>query len=403
MNALIAEICNEAIKMLKNINYNDSTIKEYQKTFKNLEDYALKQGAIYYTPLLGSSFSADTISERTGKYSLYREKRRKRCMHLFNSYLETGYFDLSMYRTPLDTPKSEMYQKLHSEYVASLELKTNTINSYRNVSCKFLTFLEKSGVYDVSDATPRDIISFFMYLKKSWDDGSLRIAVSSLRSFFTFINHRELLIAMDNIKTIRTKKIIPVLNTDEHDRIWGVLKKSDIVSLRDKAIILLSLIFGMRACDIVNLKLSDINWSTNTITFVQQKTGNLIILPLFPSMGNAIYDYITKERPESICNEVFLRSLAPYTPLSGHSACYRIIKRVFENADISCNHRICGTRLLRHNAASNMLKQETSIETIAAILGHSSPDSTNIYITTNEVALKQCVLPLIGITKGVLS
>lgn len=403
MNVLIAEICNEAIKALKDSHYNNSTINEYQKTFKNLGDYALKQGAIYYTPFLGSSFAADTISERTCKYSLYREKRRKRCMHLFNSYLETGCFDLSLHRTPLDTPKTEIYQKIHSEYVASLELKTNTINSYRNVSYKFLTFLEKSDIYTVPDATSRDLISFFMYLRKSWDDGSLRTAASALRSFFTFINHRELLIAMNNIRTIRTKKIIPVLNTDEQERIWDILKKPGIISLRDKAIILLSLIFGMRACDIVNLELSDIGWSTDTITFVQQKTGNLTTLPLFSSVGNAISDYITKERPASTYKGVFLRSLAPYTPLSGHSACYRIIKRVLENADVSCNHRICGTRLLRHNTASHMLKQETSIETIAAILGHSSSDSTNIYITTNEITLKQCVLPLIGITKGVLA
>lgn len=57
--------------------------------------------------------------------------------------------------------------------------------------------------------------------------------------------------------------------------------------------------------------------------------------------------------------------------------------------------------MLRHNAASTMVKNEVPIETIAAILGHSSPDTTDIYITTDEKSLKDCVLPMNEISRKI--
>lgn len=57
--------------------------------------------------------------------------------------------------------------------------------------------------------------------------------------------------------------------------------------------------------------------------------------------------------------------------------------------------------MLRHNAASTMVKNEVPISTIAAILGHASTDTTDVYITTDAVRLRECVLPMTGISKEV--
>ncbi|WP_349361763.1 tyrosine-type recombinase/integrase [Paenarthrobacter sp. PH39-S1] len=53
-----------------------------------------------------------------------------------------------------------------------------------------------------------------------------------------------------------------------------------------------------------------------------------------------------------------------------------------------------GTRLLRHNAASQLLRAGTPLPTISAVLGHSSPDSTNVYLSTDTEHLRACVLRL---------
>lgn len=64
------------------------------------------------------------------------------------------------------------------------------------------------------------------------------------------------------------------------------------VTLRDAAIVITGLSCGIRACDLINLRLSDIDWNNETITFKQSKTGNLVCLPITASVGNAITKYI---------------------------------------------------------------------------------------------------------------
>lgn len=124
-------------------------------------------------------------------------------------------------------------------------------------------------------------------------------------------------------------------------------------------------------------------------------------LPLTKHVGNAIFRYITKERPKVDSNYLFLTSFAPYKTFSDHSACYSIVNKVFKISGIDIEDRISGMHMLRHNAASTMIKNGVPIETIAAILGHSSPDTTDIYITTDIKSLKECVLSMNDISREI--
>ena len=158
---------------------------------------------------------------------------------------------------------------------------------------------------------------------------------------------------------------------------------------------------GIRACDLIKLRLSDIDWDNETITFKQSKTGNQVFLPLTTAIGNTIARYISEERPNAQSDYLFLRSLAPFTPLTDHASCHAIVSRVLKKAGLEKGNRIYGMHMLRHNAASTMVRNEVPIETIAAILGHSTPDTTDIYITTDETRLRECVLPMVDISKEV--
>lgn len=174
-----------------------------------------------------------------------------------------------------------------------------------------------------------------------------------------------------------------------------------MVSYRDTAIVLLGLSTGIRACDLINLKLSDIDWINETISFKQSKTGATVCIPLITAVGNAIAKYLTKERPKADNNYLFVRQLAPFDRLADHASCYAIVERIFKRAEIDKADRILGMHMLRHNAASTMVKNEVPIATIAAILGHTNTDTTDIYITTDETRLKECVLPMANISMEV--
>jgi site-specific recombinase XerD len=408
MSTPLKTITVEAIRTFRAAGYQESTINEYRKTFLQLEAMASKMQTDCYSFELGEKFRNDTISERTGKYSLYRWKRRNRCVMLFNWYEEHGCFMLDAYtKSRVEKPYSMDYQKLHAEYLARISedgLRQNTIDSYRNVSCKFLQFLESGSYPGIKSVPAEGIFSFIAEIKKTWAEESLRTALSGLRSFLRYTSNAALSCAAESVRTVRSREIIPSLSQADEERLWMMIHHDDSVTKRDKAILLLGMLAGMRACDIAKLKLSDIDWFSGSISIIQQKTGKPLRLPLLPAMGNFISEYIMEERPKVKWKEVFVSRNAPYRPLEGHSACYKLISQAFSRAGIPMSARACGTRLLRHSAASRLLAEGIPIETIASVLGHSCPDSTEIYLTTDELRLRECALPLsaVAVMEGVL-
>ena len=94
---------------------------------------------------------------------------------------------------------------------------------------------------------------------------------------------------------------------------WDSDKKT--TTARDRAIGLLAIFTGLRCCDITNLTLCSIDWNNDIIYIKQQKTEVPLELPLTAVVGNAIYDYLTSERPATNAIEIFVRSRHPYTKL----------------------------------------------------------------------------------------
>ena len=98
--------------------------------------------------------------------------------------------------------------------------------------------------------------------------------------------------------------------------------------------ILLASRLGIRASDIANLKLSDIDWDNNQLRFIQIKTGQPILLPLLADVGNAIVDYVLHGQPEKDIRNVFLTFRRPYAPLT-HSAITSIVDKYMRENPMS--------------------------------------------------------------------
>src|SRR5699024_3380246 len=162
-------------------------------------------------------------------------------------------------------------------------------------------------------------------------------------------------------------------------------------SALDAAITLLALLTGLRACDIIGMRLVDIDWRAQVLQVVQQKTGNPVTLPLPALAVTKLAAYVLSERPEGADDRVFLRSLAPHTGLADHASIHRVISTTSRKAGVA--HPNAGTRVLRHNAASKLLQAGVALPTIAAVLGHASDESTNVYLSTDQQQLLHCVLP----------
>jgi integrase len=213
--------------------------------------------------------------------------------------------------------------------------------------------------------------------------------VSNFRPFLAFTGRTDLVDAAGLAGVRRSHVILPVLNDDDEVQVIQACA-SEVVSARDAAITLLALTTGLRACDIIGLRLGDIDWRARTAEIVQQKTNNPLTVPLTALLVANLADYVLDDRPDSPDDHVFLRCLAPHTRLADHASIYRVITEVFGKA--GATDVKAGTRLLRHNAASRLLRAAVPLPTISAVLGHASPESTNLYMSVDRDRLVECVL-----------
>lgn len=395
----IDTICNELLVALTEAGYNEHTIFNYKGVIRRFKTFCIEKGVAIYTPELGKMYAEDVISKKTGDFSKNRYHTQGRFTRLLNSYFNTGVFDFTMLKTGKVQPDNGNHKKVYHEYgnhlLSSYE-NENTVHFYEYELYCFFQYLNKIEVYDVEIINTSIVLGYIKSVKQCRQ----RAVLCGLKRYFIYSNRSDLYTAIEGIHAYRHKRIIPTLTEDEQNCIKEVIDSGDI-SYRDAAIVLLGLSTGIRACDLINLRLFDIDWINETISFKQSKTGNTVCLPLITAVGNAIANYLSKERPKTSNNFLFLRQLAPFDRLADHASCYAIVERVFKRAGISKQDRIFGMHMLRHNVASIMVKNEVPISTIAAILGHANTDTTDIYITTDESKLKECVLPMLNISTEV--
>ena len=396
----IDTVCMLLINALKDAGYNDSTIFNYQGAVRRFKTFCKEHNAAEYNYEIGKLYADSVISPKTGKFSKERYPLQGRFVRLIDSYIITGQFDFTTTSRSRLQPENAYYRKVYTDYCFYLKDEyenENTRHFYEYGMYAFLSFLEgKEDVVPLEDLTAA---IFLDYIKNSKPERQRGI-LCEIRKICRYLERDDLLAALSGIHAPRHHRIIPVLKKDEQERIKSVTDDA-ATPLRDSAMILLGLSTGIRACDIIRLRLSDIDWRNDTISWRQSKTGNLVCVPLTPAVGNAIARYLTTQRPNAPNDYLFVRLIAPFDPLSCHSSCYMMVKRILEKACVFTDDRILGMHMLRHNAASTMVKNEVPVETVAAILGHSDPDTTGIYITTDEKRLKECVLPFGGISKEV--
>jgi site-specific recombinase XerD len=158
--------------------------------------------------------------------------------------------------------------------------------------------------------------------------------------------------------------------------------------IRDHAILLLLARLGLRAGDIVTLRVADIDWHHGTLR-VCGKGRREANLPLPQDAGDALLRYLTEARPDVPIPQVFLRSLAPCRPfLESSTAISSIVRRALVRAGID-DAPSRGAHMLRHSAATTLLRAGTPLAAIGAVLRHRSIDTTAQYAKVDVLSLKR--------------
>ncbi len=203
-----------------------------------------------------------------------------------------------------------------------------------------------------------------------------------------------------------TRKNIQYLSPEEIKKAKDTLADSKSkLTFRDKAIGVLALYTGLRGCDIAGLTLDAIDWDRDLIYIKQQKTDFPLELPLTAVVGNAIYDYMTSERPRTESRYLFVTQNKPYGRLKSRST-GNVAVRIFKAAGI---RQLKGDRkgfhIFRHHLATTLLSNGIPQPVISRTLGHSSPNSLEAYLSADFSHLKECSISIerFPVPKEVLS
>ena len=395
MEMMVDDIGVVVVEALRAASYKESTIGNYQKSIRWLAVLARRDDGVY-TPALGAEFASMTTSPRTGRFSVQRRFDYGRLVTVFDSYVLTGRVSLMMRSRGggMVVPQCADLVALGDAWLGEMErrgLATATRSAYGRAAREYLLFLEANGITSWEAADGTTVFGYLESLLGRWTPSALWSVVTNFRPFLTFTKRQDLLDALTMARIQRWHQLVPVLaGSDEQLVIRACLCGE--VPARDAAITLLAVVTGLRACDIIALRLTDIDWRSSTFGIVQQKTGNPLTLPLPAVVLGKVAEYVLGDRPDSDTPNVFLRSMAPHLALADHASIYAITRRTFRAAGV--RQTKAGTRMLRHHAATKLLRAGTPLPTISAILGHSSPDSTNVYLSEDTEQMRACVLPM---------
>jgi site-specific recombinase XerD len=269
-------------------------------------------------------------------------------------------------------------------HVRGLAVATRTLR--RAEAHTLLTWWhQRTSKLDQQSLGVADLDAYVQWRSRTVRRTSVPTICGALRSFLRYL-HGCGRIAADLSTVIlapRVYKLDGIPSTLRGDAVTRMLraarKKRSAVGRRDYAILKLLVTYGLRGCELVALRLEDIDWRNERLQIRHTKTKTHAELPLLRGPAEAILDYLRYGRPKSPRREVFLRSIAPYRALCGAPALYKIVKRNLVDPQLLPPGRR-GSHALRHARAASLLDGAVPLKTIGDVLGHRSPSSTMIYL-----------------------
>jgi site-specific recombinase XerD len=212
---------------------------------------------------------------------------------------------------------------------------------------------------------------------------------SHLRVFLRFAETRgwcrDGLAAAIQSPRVYTHSLVPVgPSWNEVRRLLAMTQGNRPADIRDRAVLMLLAIYGLRTDEVRHLRLDDLDWESETIRVACPKTKRVRTSPLVRSVGDAILRYLREVRPQSVHRELFLTLLPPIRPLRGM---WDLVGKRLRKLGVKSPHQ--GPHALRHACATHLLAEGFSLKEIGDHLGHQLPNTTRIYAKVDFPGLRK--------------
>jgi integrase/recombinase XerD len=248
--------------------------------------------------------------------------------------------------------------------------------------------------------TIRDVRRFVTRYPDGCKAGTAHVAGVTLRSYLRFRSLQyneqvaELIAAVPNVAGWRLAALPETLSDAAIGQLLNSFDHETAADLRDYAMVRCLADLGLRAAEVVQIQLDDLNWREGTLQIRRTKSRRGYIIPLPEPTGRAIADYIRlARRATTTSRAVFVRHYAPADVPLGTGRVHQAVRAAY----VRCGWtEQSGTHLLRHSVARRLLRSGSSLKEVADVLRHQSIDTTAIYTKIDLQGMEAVALPWPG-------
>lgn len=298
------------------------------------------------------------------------------------------------------TAKAIARGELKREYESYLRhqrgLSERTIFHSWRFADRFLAFRFGDEVDNLSEITSVDIVRFLQRLGHRDKPFRDKTPATHLRNFFRYLfkagrTASNLSLAIPSVAQRYGARLPRHLTLEQVDMLLETVRMETSMGRRNYAMLLLMARLGLRAPEVIAIRLDDIDWRAGEF-IVRGKGGRHDRVPLPHEVGNALADYIAHGRvtDSRVC---FVTERPPHRPFGAGQILNNILRTAFARTGLKPPAPYVGSHILRHSLAANLVRGGASLDEVGDMLRHRSRASTMIYARLDIDGLRSIAQP----------
>ena len=401
-NCMLGEYMDAFAEQFLKCDYSEHTVRAYLRTAVHFARYAVWEG-LTEASQLNYELSNKFLNEHLLNCSCERINSGKfksaatGIEHLMRFLVEREVIDKPVI-VKLQNTMSDILMRYDNYLDELFGLCEKTRNIHLRRATIFMNWLnDQHGEINLDALSTNDILDFQTAIQNNKYSIDFKKTITScLRAFLRFLRWEHIIDAdlTPAVYGITQWSLASIPKYMSYENVILLLRAPDrntSTGKRDVAMLILMAHLGLRAGEIVNLCVSDIDFRTGMILIRKTKTSKERILPLTVEIAEILIDYIKNGRQNKMHESLFLRTIAPYTPIQSSSSVGTMICKYIKETGLKTP--TFGTHQLRHSLATHLINNGSTLKDVADIMGHSCIESTTIYAKVQIERLKEVALP----------
>lgn len=273
-----------------------------------------------------------------------------------------------------------------------------SVYANRRIAARFVEFRFGDAVPDFAALSARDVAAFLGHATAGRTPYRDKTLASHLRNFCLYLfraglTAANLAPAVPSVAQRHGARLPRHLAPEQVEAVVAAAGRAPLAGRRNRAMVLLQARLGLRAPEVVAIRLRDVDWRAGEL-LVRGKGAVRDRLPLPPDVGEAVADYLRHERrapPDR--RHLFVRHRAPHMPFKDGQVLNGILLDALARAGIKPPSPYVGSHLLRHSLAVGLIRRGATIGEVADVLRHRGRASTLIYARFDVEGLRDLALP----------